>query len=71
MKITIEIDAGTLKDIQHLTGIRQRSPAVSRAAEEFVRAERRRRLVQRALDGEMDYSLSNDEVESLVDHDAR
>ena len=71
MKIIVEIDASTLKEIQHITGIRKRSPAVSRAAEEFVKAERRRKLVQRALDGEMDYSLTNDELESIASYDAR
>ena len=69
MKVTVEIDAKTLNDVQRLTGIRGRSPAVSRAAEEFVKAERRRKLVQRALNGETDYSLTNDELESLTGYD--
>jgi len=71
MKITVEIDAKTLKEIQTITGIRKRSPAVSRAAEEFVKAEHRRNIIKRALNGEMDYSLSNDELESLTGYDAR
>lgn len=66
MKIVVEIDAETLKEVRRLTGIRKRAPAMRRAVEDFVKAERRRELVQRALDGEMNYSLTNDEVERLT-----
>jgi hypothetical protein len=70
MKVTVEIEASVLKEIQEATGIRKRSPAITRAAEEFARSERRRKLVRRALDGKSDYSLTNDELESLAGNDA-
>ena len=71
MKVVVDINARTLKEIQDITGIRKRAPALNHIAEEFVKAERRRKLVQRALDGEMDYSLTNDELEAIASNDAR
>ena len=64
MRITIEIDASDLKEIQKTTGQKKKSPAISQALAEYLRMQEKRRFIERALAGETDFSLSNEELES-------
>jgi len=64
MRITIEIDASELKKIQQLTGQKKKSPAVSRALADYLRIQQKQRLIERALTGATDFSLTNEELEA-------
>lgn len=64
MRITIEIDAPALKQIQRHTGQKKKSPAVSQALTEYLRMRERQQFIDKVLAGETDYSLTNDELEA-------
>ena len=70
MRITVDIDEKQLTAIRRATGQRKKSPAIRQALDEFVEERRRKRLLRKGLDGRTDYSLSNDELESLGTYDA-
>lgn len=71
MRITVDVDENTLKEIHRETGVSKKSPAISRALELFLREARKRRLIRMALEGKTDYSLTNEELErrSVYDTD--
>jgi Arc/MetJ family transcription regulator len=64
MRLTIEIDAKSMRRIQRLTGQRKKSPAVSEALSTYLRQQERRALIERALSGKTDYLTSNEELEA-------
>jgi Arc/MetJ family transcription regulator len=64
MRITIEIDANELKQIQKITGQRKKSPAVSRALADFLRMRKREAFIEKALAGQTDYALTNEQIEA-------
>ncbi|MHB8522816.1 MAG: type II toxin-antitoxin system VapB family antitoxin [Limisphaerales bacterium] len=68
MRITIEIDANHLKEIQKLTGLEKKSPAVVEALSRFLREQKRQRFIERALSGQTDFALTNDELEARDAH---
>ena len=65
MRIAIEIDADRLRRIQTFTGQRKKSRAISRALAEYLDWQERREFVVRALSGNTDFSLTNDELEAF------
>jgi Arc/MetJ family transcription regulator len=65
MRITIDIDANELKQIQTITGEKKKSPAIVQALSRFLRQQQRQKFLERALSGQTDFSLSNDELEAL------
>jgi hypothetical protein len=69
MRITVDIDANTLKDIQQLTGERMKSPAIARALKQYVAQQRKTRIIQAAMSGKTDYSRTNEELEALARYD--
>jgi Arc/MetJ family transcription regulator len=64
MRITIDVAAGELKQIQKLTGQKKKSPAVSQALSEFLKLQGRQKFIERALSGDTDFSLTNEELEA-------
>jgi Arc/MetJ family transcription regulator len=64
MRVTIDIDANDLVQIQRITGQKKKSPAISQALSDFVRQQQRRRFLERVLLGRTDYALTNDELEA-------
>jgi Arc/MetJ family transcription regulator len=70
MRITVEIDAKDLKQIQQFTGQKKKSPAVSQALAEFLRQQARREFIARAVSGETDFGMTNDELEARDIHEA-
>ena len=68
MRITIDMDASNSKEIQKATGLKKKSPALDQALSEFLRMQQKERLIQRALSGATDFSLTNDELESRDAH---
>ena len=53
-----------MQRIQKLTGKKKKSPAVSEALSAYLRQQERRALIERALSGRTDFSLSNEELEA-------
>jgi Arc/MetJ family transcription regulator len=64
MRITIDVDATDLKQIQKLTGQKKKSPAVSQALTKFLKLQQRQNFIERALAGGTDFSLTNEELEA-------
>ena len=69
MRMTVDIDADMLDEIQHATGISAKSPAVRKALEAYLREVRKRKLIQRVMDGHTDYGRTNEELEALATYD--
>lgn len=64
MRITVDIDAKALRRIQTLTGQKKKSPAVNEALGAYLRQMERRMLIEKALSGETDYPLTNEDLEA-------
>jgi Arc/MetJ family transcription regulator len=71
MRITVDIEAKELRRIQKITGLKKKSPAVSRALAQFLRQEARRRFLERALTGKTDFALTNEQLEARDVYEAR
>jgi Arc/MetJ family transcription regulator len=70
MRITINIDEDALRDVQRLTRISKKSPAVSKAIAEYLREVRKHDLIRRVREGHTDYAATNDELEASARYDA-
>ncbi len=64
MRITVEIEASELKEIQKITGLKKKSPAVNRALADFLKMSQRQQLIERVLAGKTDFALTNEELEA-------
>ncbi|MEY2466253.1 MAG: Bacterial antitoxin of type system, VapB [Verrucomicrobiota bacterium] len=71
MRITVDIDASELRQIQKLTGQKKKSPAVTQALAEFVKSQERQKFIERALAGQTDFALTNEELEARDIYEAR
>mgnify|MGYP001563241898 CR=1 FL=1 len=71
MRVTVEVDASELKQIQKLTGQKKKSPAISHALSEFIRQQQKRRFIERALSGQTDCAVTNEELEARDLYEAR
>ncbi len=69
MRITLNIDDKQLKEVQASTGLHKKSPAIERAVELYIRDVRKKKILQKVMEGKCDYSLTNEELEqrSLYD----
>jgi len=64
MRVTVDIDEQSLREIQAATGERKKSAAVQKALHAYLRELRKRRLLARVLAGKTDYGMTNEELES-------
>ena len=64
MRVTIEIGAKDLNQIRKLTNLKKKSPAISRALSEFIRLRQKRQFIERALAGQTDYAVTNEQLEA-------
>ena len=71
MRITIEVDARELNQIQRITGEKKKSPAIVQALSRFLRQQQRQEFLERALSGQTDFSLTNDELEAFDVYETR
>jgi len=71
MRITVDIEASELRRIQKVTGQKKMSPAVSRALSEFMKLQERQKFIERALSGQTDFALTNEELEARDVYEAR
>ncbi|MCX7046412.1 MAG: DUF2191 domain-containing protein [Candidatus Sumerlaeota bacterium] len=70
MRISVEIDEKTLAAIQRATGKGKKSLAIAAAVESFLREIKKRNIIKRALSGQSDYAMTNEELEARSFHDA-
>jgi Arc/MetJ family transcription regulator len=63
MRITVDIPDEKIEAVQRLTGISKKSPAVSKALDEYLVMKARREFASLILEGGVKYSTSNDEIE--------
>ena len=70
MRITVEIDDKTIAKVQKLTGIKKKSPAISKALTEYCLVERKHKLIAKVMEGKTDYSTSNEELEKQSKYDS-
>jgi hypothetical protein len=71
MRITVDIEASELRRIQKVTGQKKMSPAVSRALSEFLKLQERQKFIERALSGQTNFALTNEELEACDVYEAR
>ena len=71
MRITVEIDASELRQIQKATGQRKKSPAISHALKGFIQQQARQKIIERALSGQTDFSLTNEQLEARDVYETR
>ena len=64
MRITVDIDEATLRDLAQITGERKKSPAVAEAVTEFVNRRKAREFGRLLREGAFDYPATNDEIEA-------
>jgi hypothetical protein len=64
MRVTFEIDAKDLRQIQKITGQKKKSLAIRRALTDYLRLLERRVFIEKALAGQTDYPLTNEELEA-------
>jgi len=65
MRITIDIDEATLESVQQLTGEAKKSPAVSKAVQEFVRRRMAQQFGNMLMEGAFDYPVTAEEIQDL------
>jgi Arc/MetJ family transcription regulator len=63
MRITVDLDDTVLNDLMKITGEKMKSPAVSKAVEEFVRRKKAAEFGRMLREGVFDYPVTNDEIE--------
>lgn len=70
MRITVNIDDKQLKEVQTGTGLHKKSPAIERAVELYIRDLRKKKLIQKIMEGESDYSVTHEELERRSVYDS-
>jgi Arc/MetJ family transcription regulator len=71
MRITFEIDANDLKEIQKITGQKKKSPAITSALADYLRMRERRAFIEKAMAGQTDYPMTNEELEARDVYETR
>ena len=70
MRITVDIDDKALKDLKRYTGIRKKSPAVSRAVADYLRRQKVEEIIRTVNEGKVGYGLTADELKKQRTVDA-
>ncbi|WP_133796412.1 type II toxin-antitoxin system VapB family antitoxin [Prosthecobacter fusiformis] len=65
MRITVEIEDETIQRVMELTGEKNKSPAIAKAVEHYVKRMRAKEFGQKLMEGYFDYPMTNDELEAL------
>jgi Arc/MetJ family transcription regulator len=71
MRTTLDIDEKTLEEVQRVTGIRKKSPALARAVGEYLKESKRKVFLKKVAEGRTDYSTANKDLESRDYDDPR
>lgn len=65
MRITVDIEDEIITDAMELTGEKNKSPAIAKAVENYVKRMRAKEFGRRLREGYYDYPMTNEELESL------
>ncbi len=65
MRITIDIDEATLEQVQKITGENKKSPAVSKAIQEFIRRQMAEEFGNLLMENAFDYPSTPEEIQAL------
>ncbi|OYW75368.1 MAG: hypothetical protein B7Z37_13755 [Verrucomicrobia bacterium 12-59-8] len=65
MRITVEIEDDIISDAMELTGEKNKSPAIAKAVEQYVKRMRAKEFGKRLREGFYDYPSTNAEIEAL------
>jgi metal-responsive CopG/Arc/MetJ family transcriptional regulator len=65
MRITVEIEDKIIRDAMELTGEKNKSPAIAKAVENYVKRMRAKEFGQKLLEGYFDYPMTNEELEAM------
>lgn len=71
MRFTVDIDDALLKDLKRFAGTRKKSPAVSKAVEDFVHRQRVEELIRRVNSPENTFSMTFEDLKKQRELDAR
>ena len=63
LRITVEIDENTLRDVLRITGERKKSTALSKAVAEFINRKKAAEFGRLIRENAFDYPLTNEEIE--------
>ncbi len=63
MRITVDIDDAVLGELLKITGEKMKSPAVSRAVEEYVKRKKAKEFGRMLREGFFDYRATNEDIE--------
>ena len=63
MRITVDLDKGTLADLLKTTGHKKNSPAVAFAVRDFINRKKARDFGRMLREGKFNYPATNDEIE--------
>jgi Arc/MetJ family transcription regulator len=65
MRITVDLDDSIVDELLKITGEKMKSPAVSKAVEEFVKRKKAREFGRMLREGAFDYPVTNESIEKL------
>jgi hypothetical protein len=65
MRITVDLEQSTVDELMRITGEKMKSPAVSRAVEEFVKRKKAKEFGRMLREGAFDYPVTNESIEKL------
>lgn len=65
MRITVDIEDAMIFEAMELTGEKNKSPAIAKAVEQYVKRMRAKEFGKRLREGFYDYPSTNAEVEAL------
>jgi hypothetical protein len=63
MRITVDIAEDVLDDLSKITGEDKKSPAISKAVNEFVKRAKAKEFGKMLREGAFDFPMTNDELE--------
>ena len=64
MRVTVDLDNAVLDDLMKITGEKMKSPAISKAVEEFVKRKKAAEFGRMLREGVFDYPVTNEEIEN-------
>jgi hypothetical protein len=65
MRITVDIAEDVLDELSKITGEDKKSPAISKAVNEFVKRAKAKEFGKMLREGAFDFPMTNDELEKL------
>ncbi len=71
MRITVDIDDKSMRELQRCTGLRKKSPAVGVAVADYLRRRKVEQVIKMVREGKVDYQTTNEEIEKMWDDPAR